>query len=36
MCIAGSHKIDPTVDPHDIINAAYDDPSLIHHVTTYL
>jgi hypothetical protein len=32
LCIAGSHKIDPTVDPQDIINAAYEDPSLIHHV----
>lgn len=32
LVIAGSHKIDPVVDPQDIINAAYEDPSLIHHV----
>ena len=30
--IAGSHKIDPTVDTAEIIEAAIADPSLIHHV----
>lgn len=32
LCIAGSHKIDPVVDPQDIIKAAYEDPTLLHHV----
>lgn len=32
LCVAGSHKIDPTVDPQDIIKAAYEDPTLLHHV----
>ena len=32
MVIAGSHKIDPAVDPKHIIAAAQADPSLIHQV----
>jgi hypothetical protein len=32
VVIAGSHKIDSTVDPSEIIEAAMENPSLIHHV----
>ena len=32
VVIAGSHKIDPTVETEDIVAAALENPSVIHHV----